>query len=447
MDRSALQSHVRADSLRARAERRLRALADLPDSERVEALDEALDELGGAIENISRELSNLDLQVEDQAISLRDRESGGQVHITIPPDIGEQISRGISSITATILSELPDTLRIKGRQGVIRHVGEDTLGGRQGSGKGSGGGHALWVPKQLIPPPPRVIGGDVVKVFGDVQVESDEQVEGNVVAVFGDVTLRGRVNGDAVAVFGQLRLAPGARVTGNAVAVGGQLERDESAKVVGSVFALDPGFSRGLGAGASPLWQGWLALLLRAALFVLALVFLAVLFAFAPRRRIDAVLGTMRECPGSCLGHGLLWLLAGHLLLGFLAGVLVLTIIGIPLALLLLLAYAGVALLAIGLAAWRLGSSLLAARGDTPRGWFGAVLLGLLLLHLPGLAGALSGLADGAGATPLVLGLVGIGVKLVAFAYGLGALVLSRFGARSVPLPPLVDPARTPLRA
>ncbi len=111
--RGQLPDSAVAESLRLRVSR-LRAIASLPDSVQEQAIDQALDELGGVLENLTQELSNLDVQIEDQAISLRDRAGGGRVRINIPPDLGTRISQGISSITASILDELPDTLVIRG---------------------------------------------------------------------------------------------------------------------------------------------------------------------------------------------------------------------------------------------------------------------------------------------------------------------------------------------
>ncbi len=422
-------ARARADSLRARAERRLRALADLPDSERVQALDEALVELGGAIENISRELSTLDLQIEDQAISLRDRAGGGRVRIDIPPDLGAQISRGISSITASILQELPDSIVVR------THPAPPAI---------PGGLDVARAPRPAEPPvlvvpvrrPRHVIGGDVVRVLGDVVVEENEEVSGNAIAVFGDVRVRGRVNGDAVAVLGSLDLAGDARIAGDAVAVLGRLDRSTGSSVQGSTFALNPGWGPRLGGGRNLLWVGWPALAIRTTLFFISACLLMLLLTLAPSARLESARLALARRPLRCLGHGALWLLAGHLLLGFLAGVLVLTIIGIPLALLLAVLYLAVAVLAQGVVAWEL-----AARRADPAGGRGGspsrALLGLLLIHSPGLAGALIGLLPGMQGFAVSLGIFDIVVGLAAFGAGLGALVDTRFGTRELPVPAL----------
>ena len=131
-----------------------------------EALDEALEEFSGVISSLSRELSELDLDIDDQTISLRDKDGGG-IEINIPDDLGDQISKGISSITQVILSELPDSLSLSRAAEKWQHV----------------------INVQSTPKRYRVIGGDAVKIWDDIEIATEEDVRGSVVAVFGDAII------------------------------------------------------------------------------------------------------------------------------------------------------------------------------------------------------------------------------------------------------------------
>ena len=417
-----------AESLRLRVSH-LRAIAALPDSVKGQAIDQVLEELGGALENLTQELSNLDVQVEDQAISLRDRTGGGRVRINIPPDLGTRISQGITSITASILDELPDTLVIRGGP-ARQHWRLVTPSVRDAATR-------IFAPPPPPPLPRRVVGGDVVRVFGDVEVTADEDVRGDVIAVFGAVAVRGHVDGRVVSVLGNVHLDGDAKVGRDVVALLGHLERDPRAEVGGSVFAIDSGLPRGRDGFRRLLWGGWLAFATKLLLLLATALLMMLLFVLVPRDRLNRALDALCSRPTVCLGQGFLWLFAGHLLLAFLMAVLILTLVGIPLALLLCIAYLALALLALGVTCHQLGARAVAAWG---LGWthrLSFTTLGLFLLHLPGLLGALLGLIPGLWVVAGLLVGLDVLLRITALAYGLGALILCRFGRRvTPPVPP-----------
>jgi uncharacterized RDD family membrane protein YckC len=74
----------------------------------------------------------------------------------------------------------------------------------------------------------------VVSVLGSTRVTGGK-VGDSAVAVMGNVYINGEVSGDVVAVFGNVELGPEARVRGDVVVVGGQLHRDPAAVVDGQV--------------------------------------------------------------------------------------------------------------------------------------------------------------------------------------------------------------------
>lgn len=66
-------------------------------------------------------------------------------------------------------------------------------------------------------------GTGIVRVFSDAVVQADERIAGDVVAVFGSVEVLGQVDGDVVAVMGSVHLRDSAVVDGDVVSVGGAL--------------------------------------------------------------------------------------------------------------------------------------------------------------------------------------------------------------------------------
>lgn len=411
---------AQVESLHALAEQRLQALAQLPDSLRERALNDAIEDLGGAIEDLGQELSQLDLRIEDQAISLRDR-SGGRIRINIPSDLGEHISRGITSITASILDELPDTLRVPLPPGSAPSGWEGRVRVRPPA--------ILFTPR--AEPKRRIVAGNAIKIFGDIVVDEDEEIAGDAIAVLGDVVVRGQVDGDVVAVLGAVDLGAGSEVRRSVTVVLGRLARHAEAEVGGNVFTLDSGWPGLRTGGAS--WSGWLLLgAVLGSFLILTLLLLLVLAVFpAPRQQVAAAAFAAR--PGACLGLGLLWLVPGQLLLALLMGVLILTIIGIPLALLVGLASLGLLLLGAGLTARALAARLRGAPTDAGRPTLGGALLGFTLLCAPGLLGGVIAPLPGSASLALVLLAVSGLLLSAAAALGLGALLRTRLGRSAWP--------------
>jgi uncharacterized RDD family membrane protein YckC len=83
---------------------------------------------------------------------------------------------------------------------------------------------------------------DMVSILGDTT--SSGHVQDSAVAVFGSVQIDGPVDGDVVAVFGNVNLGPHARVGGDVTAVGGGVIRDPAAVVTGDVQSVG-GFTSG----------------------------------------------------------------------------------------------------------------------------------------------------------------------------------------------------------
>lgn len=358
------------------------------------------------IEGIGTELRQLEFEVKDNRISLVDGAGDGIV-ITVPENLDEKVSQGLEALTQAILEELPDST-------------------------GPGGRRLSWssfLPVAEPPEPPRrVIDGNLVRVGQRLVVAADEDVTGNVVVVFGDCEVAGRVEGNVVVVGGALALRERADVSGSVVSVGGRLAADPGART-GDTVALDmlgSGAGKGLG---RLLGHRVLSFSIAQGLFLLTLLAALLAVTASPAARLDAVLARLESEPSRMFGIGALLVLFGPAALAALTALLVITVIGVPVALLLVLGVALVVVLALtatGIVAGR----RLGARG---RGPALSALLGLCLLHVPSF---IAGLANLLGAPLAIVGvLLGVGllVKAAALAFGLGALLVTRLGARARP--------------
>jgi hypothetical protein len=78
--------------------------------------------------------------------------------------------------------------------------------------------------------------GDLVVFGGNVDIEDDAELNGNLVVFGGTVVSNGIVNGDVVIIGGQVQLDENSVVNGDVVTVGGQVQRAEGAVVEGEVL-------------------------------------------------------------------------------------------------------------------------------------------------------------------------------------------------------------------
>ncbi len=181
--------------------------------------------------------------------------------------------------------------------------------------------------------------GDIVHFAGDISVKPGEIIRGNVVAMSGDIDVEGTVYGNVTAMAGNIFLHSGSLVTGNVTAFAGVIEHEDGASVGGRSTSQQE-----IGGKNSPWynfsynnnsfhhrgpWErfsGWLLSLLG----LLALTVAAV--AVFPDKLANMKNGMETE-PLRQLGIGLLgWVAIPVVLLA-----LIITIIGIPVAVLLLL--------------------------------------------------------------------------------------------------------------
>jgi lipopolysaccharide export system protein LptA len=78
--------------------------------------------------------------------------------------------------------------------------------------------------------------GDLVVFGGNVVIENDAQLNGNLIVFGGTITADGDMNGDVVIIGGQVNLEDHAVVQGDVVTIGGQVQQAEGATVAGDVI-------------------------------------------------------------------------------------------------------------------------------------------------------------------------------------------------------------------
>ncbi len=203
------------------------------------------------------------------------------------------------------------------------------------------------------PSPPSTEGrestSDIVRFGSDVTVSANQVVEGDVVSMGGSVRVDGVVRGSVTAMGGDITLGPGARVDRDVVCFGGTLHEDPTSSIGGQRVT-------GRMPGSHPLlfWPvlSMVGTGVRVMTLALMLAFmLAVAFVFvklAPGRTQAALDMVRTEGMGSFLVGLLLWglLIPSVVVLALVMIVLCITIIGIPLALAVVLAWAAFIVLA-----------------------------------------------------------------------------------------------------
>jgi hypothetical protein len=275
-------------------------------------------------------------------------------------------------------------------------------------------GNVVSFARPLVVRADQWVCGDADAYGGEVRVLG--HVGGSVTVVGGSVRVAGEVDGNVTAFGGDVDLLPGARVAGDVRTWGGTIHRATAALVYGNVERSDrlasvngPGWF-----GFTP-WQfSWP--------WILGWTLLAAIIITLFPERTGRVQQVVRRATIRSLVVGLLSAVLG---LG-LAAILFATCVGIPIALLVIAGLAsGLVLGTVAVGLW-LGERLVRAVSPREEAPLLAAVLGMALLagfeSLPG---------------------IGMAVAVVAGSVGLGAALLSRFGAQRsglvvpAPAPPL----------
>jgi len=298
---------------------------------------------------------------------------------------------------------------------------------------------------------------DIVRFGEEIRVERDEHVVGDVVAIGGNVVVEGQVSGDCVSVGGNIRLDEGAAVTGDCVAVGGNLTLADSTRVgrdavsVWGQLRVAPtskvygeqtevsGLGLNLPSGTLAFQEehGFLGRVWRFLRRVIWLFILAALgtlaFHLFPTRMQYLADTVQTRGPVAFLAG-----LAGWILWLPLFILLCVTIVGIPVAILLIFLTPVLVLLGYAAAGYVAGEKGLRLFGGG--GLFKRMLTGLLILEgallLGRLLGVLGSIFDVFG---LTLAVIGFCIIFIALTVGLGAVLMTRF--RPQPATPSATPA------
>jgi hypothetical protein len=261
---------------------------------------------------------------------------------------------------------------------------------------------------------------EAVAIGGSVRVEGT--VTGSVLTVGGDVYVSGQVNNDVAAVGGRVVLVPGARVEGDVVAIGGSIQRGENVYVGGKTTSV--GFP---GAGvfhqiprlpvrlnnwqlfALPFGPGLWFFGRQFIGFLSSLALGTIILLFWPRN-VENMVSMLQGNWSRLVVVGLL----GYLVALPLIIMVAITIIGIPLALLLVLALVAARFLAYTTVSVFVGRHLLERLLPQQVSPIAELLAGLLLLLSVRFI-------------PLVGWLVGLSVAVI----GLGVVLDTRCGSKN----------------
>jgi hypothetical protein len=259
---------------------------------------------------------------------------------------------------------------------------------------------------------------EVVTMGGDARVEG--RAFGNVVTMGGDADVAGVVVGDVVTMGGDIRIRPSGVVHGQLQSMGGDVVREDGGASVSSGSFAFPG-AIPPAAMAVPRHEdgegaGFFALVVQTAEAGLryALLFLgALLFAFFAPERFGRLHQAVRRAPLRSIAGGAVGMIAGSLL----TLVLCITIIGLPVAFVLVVSAFVAACAGLATVAHLIGQALpLRALEDKPVLRLGAGILALFLVTRVPFFGWLA--------------------FLLALAIGLGAVLLTRFGRNDVAVDP-----------
>ena len=288
------------------------------------------------------------------------------------------------------------------------------------------GGQAI-VGRPVVVEATRPVEGNLLVIGGPVTVAPDGRVEGDLLVWGGEVDIAGRVAGDVMAWGGDVTLRSSAVVEGDVFLIGGQLHREEGAIIRGDVRDRAPLQelrlpALGIPPVSAPLpatapgqlddgsaFLSFLLNLIRIGFTAVGAAVIGLLVMIFLPEQTQTVKTMAVEQPIASMGVGLLTLIVVPPVMLLL----IITICGIPIALVLGLALLMASLfgwIALGLMVGERLLSLLETEKPLP---LVSVVVGVLLISV-------------VTALPCLGWLLG----LIGWAWGLGAVVLSRAGGR-----------------
>ena len=316
------------------------------------------------------------------------------------------------------------------------------------------------VVKVEVDDPDYVQDADYVRFGEDIEISKGTHMDGDVVAMGGDITVYGQVDGDCVAIGGDVTLEDGAVVEGEVVCMGGTLSIGDSVVVGSDAVSLwgesdisqtarIGGNVTQVGVGkAFPKFDFWdrhheagsrvLGFLGRVVWVLLLVGMGLVAFSVFPtrmRRLADTVEHRTIVTFLAGMAGWILWLPAVLLLC--------ITLVGIPVAILLVVFTPIMALLGYLSVADVVGKRLVQRLGLTPAGAVKTMLVGVVALEGAVLLGKFLGVIGSfLYYFGMLLAVLGWSVIFVAVTMGFGAFLMTRF--RAAVLPPVEAPAMIP---
>lgn len=161
-------------------------------------------------------------------------------------------------------------------------------------------------------------------------VPANQSVD-NVVAVGGDVTIQGNVKDSVVVLNGDVSIKASAKINGSVIVIGGKLQQEQGAVIADEVMniSLDTATQNSFMFGGGLVVGTWLLQLAASVLFVIP----PVLTVFLSKRRLEPHVDRVRQSPGYPLYIGFF---TGLILIAV-TMLLFVSVVGIPLAIILLI--------------------------------------------------------------------------------------------------------------
>ena len=276
-----------------------------------------------------------------------------------------------------------------------------------------------------------VEGGSIVKFGEDTIIEEDEIVDGDLVSFGGNVTVRGTVTGDVAVIGGDLYLKSTGTIKGDVTTLGGKLHQEPGAEIRGQrVGVLPLHFRTKLPLLITHPFRSFVSFGIPLVLFIILSLSLAFLVVFFAPRNVERVRETIESAPlkSVLLGFGAAILFMPLFVL------LCITIIGIPVALIIQpIAYSVASIMGFAGVSLFVGAKLDQRTGLTLPSPLAKILVGALAIELAFILAWIFTLGGGILA-PLFWLFQTIGWIIISLAglAGLGAVVWTRFGKRSV---------------
>lgn len=274
---------------------------------------------------------------------------------------------------------------------------------------------------------------DIVRVGESVYVAPGEVVPGDIVVFGGNAVIEGTVNGSVVVMGGEVRARSGSEIKGDIVAIGGKIVEDQDVVISGEKIVVGGIMSRmgdslDIGGRAMRAIASGFVLFVSVILFLITMLFL--------RGRVECASDHLASGFLRSFGAGVLACIVLDFAVAIVTIPLIITLVGIPLAVILLLSYFGLFVISCAVFVHAVGRAI-AVRTGVGGGVLGRMLVGFAVLAVPELlAFVVDTLGHGpVGSLYLFLQVVSAVVWLCAYVVGLGAIVLSRFGTR----PPVGD--------